>query len=233
MKKNCIIALLALFASCASNQQTERQFADSTSVATADTMMIGSTVYTFNAISQDEFEAVYKKNGCPQVFSGKNDDTAHVLIDSMQTLLHLQSGVDSVLRNNYEDESDNYIQYSYIRSFNEINYWSFHASMFEGGSFLIVSKKDGSKIWTWGEPLFSPNKRFFICNSFDLEAGFIANGFQLFTVVNGVPVWQWEKQFGEWGPSRICWKNNDELYIERSRRGENGYLVTFCELKIK
>lgn len=232
MRNSFLIIPLIALASCSSNQQTETKTADSSVTATADTMMIGTKICTFDSISKAEFEEVYKKNGCPEVFEGKNDDSTHVLIDSMQIVLHLQSGIDSVLTNNYEDESDNFINYSFIRSYNEINYWSFHVSMFEGGSFLIVNKKDGSKIWTWGEPLFSPNKNYFLCNSFDLESGFIPNGFQLYAVVNGKPVFQWEKQFNDWGPSRICWKNNDEIYIERSARGENGYSTRYSKVKI-
>lgn len=234
MKKYLLIATVALITSCATHENDGAVSTDSSATRTADTMMIGSKVFTFDTITKAEFEAVYKQNGRPEVFEGPNDDTAHVVIDSLQTRLHLQSGVDSVLISNYDENNyDNYIQYSYIRSLSEIPYWSFHVSMYEGGCFMIVSKQDGSQIDTWGEPLFAPNKQYFICNSFDLEAGFIANGFQFYTLSNGIPVLQWQKEFGEWGPSRICWKNNEELYIERSKRGESGYEVTFCRLKIK
>ncbi|MBV5347828.1 hypothetical protein JZU46_06405, partial [bacterium] len=83
------------------------------------------------------------------------------------------------------------------------------------------------------EPLYSPNRKYFICYSCCLETGFCDTGIQLFEIKNKTVKELWYKELSEWGPSKIIWKNDSTIYMEQFRILENGNsLSSYKSMKI-
>jgi hypothetical protein len=181
-----------------------------------DTLILNKVIYYLDSIGEVEYKSTHK-----QKFNGGDkeiiDDTANVKRDTLKLKFHLSNGVDSVLVNDTTEGWSNYIAYSYIESCKNIDYWLLGITYYEGSQYLLLDRENGEKLWIWGMPIYSPNMKYFVCNSCDLEAGYDANGFQLFEVKNNKAIHRWSKSIDDWGPSEIRWKNDSTIYIEQLR----------------
>jgi len=83
----------------------------------------------------------------------------------------------------------------------------------EGNGYMIVDRKSGSKVRTWGPPVFSPDRDYFISFQADIDAHYSNNGIQLFKIVNGIPELQLEYAM-DWGPTKVEWLNNKTFKLE-------------------
>jgi hypothetical protein len=179
-----------------------------------DTLMSGNTIYYLDSISEREFKTVnetnYKADDIEVI-----DDTTHVKRDSSKIIFHLSNGVDSVLVNDTTDDWSKYIDYTYIESCKNMEYWLIGVTYYEGSEFLLVDRDDGNKVWIWGRPVFSPDNKYFVTYSYDLEAGYDPNGFQLYEIKDKKAILKWAKILEDWGPSDIRWKNDSTVYIEQ------------------
>jgi hypothetical protein len=181
-----------------------------------DTLMINKMTYFLDSIGKVEFKSAYE-----QKYNVDNkeiiDDTTNVKRDTLKLIFHLRNGVDSVLVNDTTEGWSNYIDYSYIESCKNIDYWLLGITYYEGSQYLLLDREKGEKIWIWGIPIYSPNNKYFVCNSCDLEAGYDSNGFQLFEIKNKKAKLRWSKILSDWGPTEIRWKNDSTLYIKQLR----------------
>jgi hypothetical protein len=96
-----------------------------------------------------------------------------------------------------------------------MEYWLIGVTYYEGSEFLLVDREDGNKVWIWGRPVFSPDNKYFVAYSCDLDAGYDPNGFQLYEIKDKKAVLRWSKILEDWGPSDIRWKNDSTVYIEQ------------------
>lgn len=211
--RNFSILLLVLLIACKSNQTN--QTADST-LSTDSTAIdrVGDN-FPIDSISETEYNTA-PFEGLPEAYSSTViDDTTRVFADSLKIVFKLNNGTDSVLTNNTNEDDDGYKVYNYVNSCADMEYWLIFIGYYEGSEYLLVDKEDGRKIYIWGPPVVSPDKKCFITYSSDIEAGFTYNGIQLFEIINRKAVLKWQKEINTWGPDEVRWKDNNTLYIKK------------------
>jgi hypothetical protein len=145
------------------------------------------------------------------------DDTTNVTRDSINLVFKLRNGEQLVLANDTAENSDGFVVYNYLESYNQIDYWLIRTYYYEGGSYLLLNKNNGEKTWVWGPPIVSPDKKRAICCSIDLEAQFEPNGFQLLTIDNRKVTQTINVDLTHWGPSDVRWKDRNTIYFEQTR----------------
>ena len=140
---------------------------------------------------------------------------------------------DKELALNNDSTDSEYITYRYLETLPNIDYWFVIENYYEGGEFLLIDKETGKNINVYGKPYFSKNNQYFVTYSFDIEASYNSNGFQLFKVENGKAIHLWTKNISNWGPSVIKWVNDSAIVMEQSRMGDDSQLeLSYRKMKI-
>jgi hypothetical protein len=211
-----LLSITAIMIACSSNKSS----IDNEQKINSDTIVINNKVFNLDSISEMD----YKHENKPKILEQRTefiDDTTNVSRDSLRLTFHLKNGSDSILTNDTSDNGDKHIRFTYLESCPNIDYWLIKITYYEGGEYMLLDKENGNKMYLWSKPIFSPDKKHFITNSCDLEAGYDANGFQLFEVKNKNIKECWSKAITDWGPSEIFWKNDSTLFIEQTRFGHD------------
>ena len=211
MKLFLLLIPVLVFISCNSNKKV-----DNKENIKGDTLIIAKVVFNLDSISEKEFKTA-DKQGYKESATEVIEDTVNVRRDSLKLIFHLGNGADSVLINDTTEGWSNYIDYSYIESCKNIDYWLLGIGYYEGSQYLIVDRENGNNIWIWGMPVYSQDNKHFVTYSCDLEAGYDSNGFQLFEIKNNKAIHKWSKIVNDWGPTEIRWKNDSTIYIEQMR----------------
>lgn len=138
----------------------------------------------------------------------------YVDVGEESIVLTLENGENTmVLRN--EDVENDFASYAFQNYFQEAGYYSIQVDYHEGGEYWLIHDTDGEKIPVWGQPTVSPNKQKFIVTSSDLEAGFLANGIQLWEVnEEGKLVQAWQKELKNKEPHRPIWKDDSTAVVK-------------------
>jgi hypothetical protein len=201
-----------------------------------DTVLINNKVFYLDSIPKSLFKTAEKT----KFIEGENeiiDDTSNVSRDSLLLTFHLKNGSDLVLKNDTSQDYSNYIAYNYLSSLATIDYWLLRISYYEGRAYMLVDKENGKKIDIWGEPVFSPSNKYFICYSFDMEAAYDPNGMQLFEIRGRKVNEKWSYLISDWGPSEIRWKNDTIIYLEQAimdyENSPDGYIETYKSMIIQ
>ena len=92
--------------------------------------------------------------------------------------------------------------------------------LYEGSGNTLYNLTTGKDIEIWGHPIFSPDNKRFLCMSYDLEAGYVPNGLQIFKVSKN-PKKEFEFDFQpddskmttEYGPIDGKWIGNNSIQI--------------------
>lgn len=244
--KNTLYFFIFLLTSCSFKQTAKEAPATDSLIIILDTLVINNEVYYLDSIDAKEFESIYSllnnetKSIVDYGYKQRNetiDDSIHVSRNSGTLTFHLKNGADSILTDIpcvtddtvYNDMCENY---EYVKSFDIIDYWLVRVDLWEGGHFLLVNKVNGEFTYIISEPLYSPNRKYFICYSCCLETGFCDTGIQLFEIKSKTVKELWYKELTEWGPSKIIWKNDSTIYMEQFRILENGYRLSYKSMTI-
>ena len=229
MKPYLLLIPILFFIGCTSKKKV-----DNKESVNGDTLIISKIVFNLDSISEKEFKTADKQS-YKESDSEVIEDTVNVKRDSLKLAFHLRNGADSVLINDTTEGWSNYIDYSYIESCKDIDYWLLGIGYYEGSQYLIVDRENGKKIWIWGMPVYSPDNKHFVTYSCDLEAGYDSNGFQLFEIRNNKAIHKWSKIIRDWGPIEIRWKNDSTLYIAQMRidSKNNSQSYSYKSMKIQ
>jgi len=228
--KNTLYFFILLLTSCSFKQTAKEAPATDSLTIVLDTLMINNEVYYLDSIDAKEFESIYSlldnETKCI-VDYGYNkgnetiDDSIHVTSNNEMLTFQLRNGlIDSCINDTTDGEE--YTKYSYIKSYNNIDYWLINQTFYEGDVYYLLNKQYGKYISLMSEPLFSPNKKYFISYTCALETEYVATGMQLFEIKNKTVKELWLKELTEWSPSKIIWKNDSIIYMEQFRILENG-----------
>lgn len=212
--KSFTILLLVLLVACKSNQTNTTV---DTVPAPAEVTVSNEEVidnFPVDSISPDEFRTA-DSVAVVSPFTSVIDDSTRVFPDSLKIVFKLNSGADSVLRNNWDENGDGGIVFHYVQSCKDIDYWLVFISYYEGSEYLLMDKDDGNKIYVWGPPVVSPDKKHFITYSCDIEAAYDYNGIQLFEISGRKAILKWKKEINLWGPDEVRWKDDNTLYIKK------------------
>jgi hypothetical protein len=211
MKSLGLITLVLIVWSCSINNKSSQ-------VVKSDTLMINNSVYQLYSIGFDEFQAVETEKFNENESEIINDSSVHRL-DKLNLRFKLKNGQEITLKSDTTDS--NYVTYRFVESLKNIDYWFIRVTYYEGGGFLLIDKQNGEKVEIYGKPYFSKNNNWFVTYSFDIEASYDSNGFQLFQIENGKVKLKWTKDINDWGPSIVKWLNDSSVLIEQSRINSN------------
>lgn len=127
-----------------------------------------------------------------------------------QLEFHLANGGQKIRTNNSEDD-DAYVLYRYAGYYPALHRHGIFTTYYEADGFELLNPDNGDTLYTWTAPIISPDKKYFLCPSMDIEAGFNPNGFQLFEINNkdirlvGAP------ELTEYGIDEVRWVDNKTL----------------------
>ncbi len=179
-----------------------------------DTLLINNKMFFLDSISESEFKNLSSD------FPKQNDtlplDTAIVKITNDFIKVNTQTGcVDFKIDTSL---SDNYAKYAYKGTWKDVSIVHIAGGFMESSADFLVSLKNGQKAILWGSPKLSPDKTKVLSYSYDLEAGFINNGIQMFRVGNNGQLKKiFESEIKNWGPVDIKWESDTSILIKRAK----------------
>lgn len=222
MMKKYLFILLVL-TSCVNKKPVPQQAVISTPAKPAeqlpfDTIKLGSKTLLIYAMDTSPFEPdpAVESDSAELTLLNNNDGNGHVKRKGNDLIITADNGKKVVLTDKSDDEKDgdSYAEYTYTGYLPDIKEYGIFATYYESMDFLLVNQVNGETIHTWGAPIISPDKKYFVCSSYDLEAGFIENGLQLYSYLNGKITPLGEISTEKWGPGQIKWLDNNTLAAE-------------------
>jgi hypothetical protein len=179
-----------------------------------DTILINNKMFFLDSISESEFKNMSLD------FPKQNDtlpiDTTIVKINKDFIKVLTQTGsidfkIDTSL-------TDNYAKYIYKGIWKEVNIVHIAGGFMESSADFLISLKNGQKTMLWGNPKLSPDKTKVLSYSYDLQAGFINNGIQMYNFgINGQLNKIYECEIKNWGPVEIKWESDTSILIKRAK----------------
>jgi len=136
-----------------------------------------------------------------------------------QLTFTLKNGQQKVLKANLQDD-ENSVDYIFIRSLDAIGHWEVLAFYYESFDYVLISQFDGTETHLWNKAVLSPDNKYLLCGSCDLEAQFVPNGFQLWSVENGHLSLSWSKEIENWGAERLIWTKDNYVWGEQTYRDQ-------------
>jgi hypothetical protein len=182
-------------------------------VSEIDTFYGGKNLLFVSDTTQIAFESNFKFNNDTNEASNLNRDAAFVTRMGDSLIFKLEKGNKILL--NKGSEADDFENYKYIGKLKDINSYLVFASFWESYSFLVVNAKTGHENYLCGFPEVSPNKKHVAAAGFDLQAGFVFNGIQMYDVTPDSLKPNWNRELSKWGANNLTWLDNDNLMLEK------------------
>lgn len=132
--------------------------------------------------------------------------------------LSLCQGTQKLLTYDQTENPDSSVHYEFAGTVPGANQWLVATTLWEGFYCLVVDRCSGHRQYTWGYPVPSPNRKFFIAAHSDLEAQYTPTGLQLWAVTpTGVrKIWQREwPEDADNGPDEVRWQNDHTVLIKQ------------------
>ncbi|SFD13256.1 hypothetical protein SAMN05518672_101635 [Chitinophaga sp. CF118] len=226
MRKHLPIFLIAVFTVACIHPKTANNTAtDSSSVAMAtksaniptDTIQMGNQTFLIYALDESPFDEApaVESDSAELKLLNHLDKSGHVERIDDSLIITLDNGHQEVFESNIHPEhDDSYTEYTYTGYLPDIKQYGIYGTYYESTDFLLINQATGETVHTWGAPIISPDKKYFICSSYDLGADVIANGFQLFSYLNGKIIPVGEINLENWGPGQVKWLDNKSLVVE-------------------
>jgi hypothetical protein len=212
MKK--IIPFLFLFSllSC-TNEKENLPVTESQVAVSLDTLIIGNKVYCTQSLidTNYNFSEIIVPHDTDNVTIQKHADIVSRSADSL--FLKCDNGKVIKLVNN-KSQDDNYKLFNFVNLNTEIDYYVINCLYVESMNFLLVNKKNGHPIETFGYPVTSPDKNYFVCGNCDLIANFDVNGISIYKKNKNNYELIGTRELTNWGPTQMLWKNDTTLIIK-------------------
>ncbi|WP_022826259.1 hypothetical protein [Hymenobacter norwichensis] len=110
-------------------------------------------------------------------------------------------------------DEDDQVRYTYRGYLLDFKQHLVLAEYYETGEWLLISEQ-GNTLVLWSEPLSSPDRTKLVTYAGNLEYDMMPTGIQLFQVVQGRLVLQWEHKETRWNPQRLFWQTNQQLCLQ-------------------
>jgi|GEM_PF-3624182 len=153
--------------------------------------------------------------------------------DSQGLSLRLKNGQWLTVRNNSDFDE---VAHSFEYFFEEFGYYSLRVQWSEGNAYKLVNAEDGSIIRLIGRPYFSPEGKYLIAISTDLEAGYSVNGFEVYT--KQANTWKKLTEYHPklWGPVDLKWISPQQAILRNQsveiQGGNLQYFEFYSQIKI-
>lgn len=174
-----------------------------------DTIQIGNKTFLMYAMAESPFDPE------PTIEADSAKDI-HAKRKGKELIITADNGKKVVLTDkpDIDRDGENYTIYTYTGYQPDIKQHSINGTYYESMDFLLVSQTNGETVTTWGPPVIAPDKKHFICSSYDLDADILPNGLQLYSCLNGIITPEGEISLEKWGPGQIKWQDNNTLIVE-------------------
>lgn len=230
---NQLISLMVLFLVCCCTRTHDNINSKKDSLSVADSSSSITITHTSEASPQLDIEnfKVYSYTDTAINFKQpsylgdhdllepgylKNDPRVERIGESLQ--FKLKNGETKIFKDSESSEDEEYVRYTFIKSWDDVGQWQVLSMYNESFSYLLIDQMDGAESIIWGDPAFSPDKKYFVTGSADIDAGFIPNGFQLWTFKDNKPFKVWEKELTDWGADNLIWTSNNDIIGEQIYR---------------
>lgn len=129
------------------------------------------------------------------------------------------------------DKEKPYIErYFYLRNIQPINSWLIEGLHGDEHAYLFLVNKNTGKMSTIaGEPIISPNKKYFICSRSSCTDPSLI---QFFKVDNDSVKEIWVKLSDNWAATEMKWKNDSIIYIKKENICSNNHMITYQKLMV-
>ncbi len=178
-----------------------------------DSLTINGKIYYLDSISKSTFQHV--KN----VLITKKPDTSILMIQKESLVIKANDRI--VVFKNDTTESEHSAFYNYKSFLPESGYIHIEGIHWEWTSDCFVNLKNGSETYFWDNPIISPNNKLLISYSYDLVAGFMVNGIQLYRIDTDTISNIFEIEIANWGPEEIKWDTDTSIVIKRAVLDQN------------
>ena len=133
--------------------------------------------------------------------------------DGPRLVFTLDNGQESELKDIVSDEPDVRKHY-YWGELPTAHQWVAHLGLWEGWMVALIDQRSGRVKYVWGQPFVSPDGHHVLTTSADLEAGYDANGVQLFRVQADSLLKLGEREFKDKGPEAARWLNDHAVVLQ-------------------
>ena len=226
-----LMAAVTLLWSCGQQKGNKSGDKDASGVVMADVPATSETpvdtitlanktffVYTIDSAVFEKFKLPPQDTSEAQVLS---KDTT-VKRNGTSLLFKLKNGKTLTLTDNDNDSSASFGHYMYVANYPEINKKGVIVYYYESQDFLLVDNRNGDTLHIWAEPIFSPDKKHFLCASMDLVAAFLPNGFQLYDIDKDNIKYAGEANLETWGPTQTKWVDPKTILCQYISIDEEG-----------
>ncbi|MGI6048191.1 MAG: hypothetical protein ACOYEG_09330 [Petrimonas sp.] len=202
--------VLLVFVGC--NKRANSSMIDSSPELDLDTLK-DNAIYFLDTISANDFFAIAENEN---VFCNCYENTESNIDDSKVKRngdvlsFQLQNGKVKELVNKIDENEI----FCYRASFDEINQWLVCGLCGDEHAYsFFIDKFNGKETWTVSKPVFSPNKKYFVCYKMNWTD---YHTIQLFKVGKEKEIeLVWYKLLMDWGANDIRWKDDKTIFIEK------------------
>lgn len=176
------------------------------------------TTITIDDTTKVHFKSISKK----QYFSTKDDRSISfvklksIIKQNKSIFIKLQNNAYIELKDSSDEEKTDYVRFSYMGSFNNINFHLFTASYYEIGKCILINDSTGQKYEMFGEPKLSPSSKYFINASGIFNYDPFPNIIQLWNCSNGSLKLLFDFYPSDWVPEGIKWIEGNTVYFIQS-----------------
>lgn len=205
--------LISLVWSCSHNKGDQET--NETKHVVTDTFYAGSTIYCFKDTSSDAFFSLLSSNIDKPEFEALKHCHDKITRKGDTLSVTLNNGSIKYYINNSSIESDNFTEYHLVHTFSDINYYLLRVNLYEAFTYLMINANNGKETYMCGIPSLNPNKTKLVTGCFDLEAGFVFNGLQMFSITKDSLQQNWSRELTTWGANNVAWINNNHFMAEK------------------
>ena len=212
-----ILSFLVLIFGCSSpapiNSNTEETTTKKTLISEIDSFFAGKNLLLISDTTQIAFETKFKLNNDTNESANIKHEVGSVSRVGDSLIFKTNSG--SKILVNKGTDADDFENYKYIGKLNDINSYLVFATFWESYAFLVINAKTGHENYLCGYPEISPDKKYVAAAGFDLQAGFVFNGIQMYDVTPDSLKPNWSRELSKWGANNLAWLDNDNLILEK------------------
>ena len=93
----------------------------------------------------------------------------------------------------------------------------------EWGDWLSVNMRNGKCDTLISRPTIGPGRNYLLCDYRDIEAGFMANGFQIWKISGDSLTKAFYSAPGKWGPDSAKWVDDSTISFERVEMAKDAF----------
>ena len=143
---------------------------------------------------------------------------ANVFRTDMKTLNIATAHGDTVIfRNNPGEEEGLNMAFYYLKDYlPQQNFWTVEMHGYEWMEWEVVSGNNGTVTTTIGPPIPSPDGTKLLCMMDDIDAGYIYNGIQIWSICdNDSLILEFEDLDVPWGPINGLWQDDETISFDK------------------